>query len=192
MNWAGTETIQAEELTVIPGLDEIFALIDVKTHVESGQLRRAGRRLRADRGDAPAAVAPRDHELVHRADLPGGAEGREGGASDRVADDVAADRRRSRLRGDRAAAREPRRGEADPDRRGRLDRAAGGEPREDGDHRGAAHLHVPRAVRVPRRRGGREPGPAPRRRPTRTSGSGRTSRPSTWRRCTSRSNPCRS
>ncbi|TMM26515.1 MAG: ArsA family ATPase, partial [Actinobacteria bacterium] len=36
MNWAGTETIQAEELTVIPGLDEIFALIDVKTHVQSG------------------------------------------------------------------------------------------------------------------------------------------------------------
>ena len=36
MNWAGTETIQAEELTVIPGLDEIFALIDVKTHVEIG------------------------------------------------------------------------------------------------------------------------------------------------------------
>jgi arsenite-transporting ATPase len=37
MNWAGTETIQAEELTVIPGLDEIFALIDVKHHVESGR-----------------------------------------------------------------------------------------------------------------------------------------------------------
>src|SRR5919202_1989694 len=36
MNWAGTETIQAEELTVIPGLDEIFSLIDVKTHVQSG------------------------------------------------------------------------------------------------------------------------------------------------------------
>lgn len=36
MNWAGTDTIQAEELTVLPGLDEIFALIDVKTHVESG------------------------------------------------------------------------------------------------------------------------------------------------------------
>ena len=36
MNWAGVETIQAEELSVIPGLDEIFALIDVKTHVESG------------------------------------------------------------------------------------------------------------------------------------------------------------
>ncbi|MGZ8641919.1 MAG: ArsA family ATPase, partial [Actinomycetota bacterium] len=37
MNWAGTETIQAEELTVIPGLDEIFSLIDVRTHVESGE-----------------------------------------------------------------------------------------------------------------------------------------------------------
>ena len=37
MNWAGTETIQAEELTVLPGLDEIFALIDVKTHVESAK-----------------------------------------------------------------------------------------------------------------------------------------------------------
>jgi arsenite-transporting ATPase len=36
MNWAGTDTLQAEELTVIPGIDEIFALIDVKTHVESG------------------------------------------------------------------------------------------------------------------------------------------------------------
>ncbi len=35
MNWAGTDAIQAEELTVLPGIDEIFALIDVKTHVES-------------------------------------------------------------------------------------------------------------------------------------------------------------
>jgi arsenite/tail-anchored protein-transporting ATPase len=37
MNWAGVESIQAEELSVIPGLDEIFSLIDVKTHVESGK-----------------------------------------------------------------------------------------------------------------------------------------------------------
>ena len=37
MNWAGTDAIQAEELTVIPGIDEIFALIDVKRHVESGE-----------------------------------------------------------------------------------------------------------------------------------------------------------
>lgn len=37
MNWAGVDTIQAEELSVIPGLDEIFSLIDVRTHVESGK-----------------------------------------------------------------------------------------------------------------------------------------------------------
>jgi arsenite/tail-anchored protein-transporting ATPase len=36
MNWAGVDTIQAEELSVIPGLDEIFSLIDVKRHVDSG------------------------------------------------------------------------------------------------------------------------------------------------------------
>ncbi|MEX2406666.1 MAG: TRC40/GET3/ArsA family transport-energizing ATPase, partial [Actinomycetota bacterium] len=37
MNWAGVDTIQAEELSVIPGLDEIFSLIDVKTHVEEAK-----------------------------------------------------------------------------------------------------------------------------------------------------------
>jgi len=36
MNWAGVETIQAEELSVIPGLDEIFSLIDVKRHADEG------------------------------------------------------------------------------------------------------------------------------------------------------------
>jgi len=37
MNWAGVETIQAEELSVIPGLDEIFSLIDVKRNVDGGR-----------------------------------------------------------------------------------------------------------------------------------------------------------
>ncbi|HZD80692.1 MAG TPA: TRC40/GET3/ArsA family transport-energizing ATPase [Actinomycetota bacterium] len=37
MNWAGVETIQAEELSVIPGLDEIFSLIDVKRHVDDAR-----------------------------------------------------------------------------------------------------------------------------------------------------------
>jgi arsenite-transporting ATPase len=36
MNWAGVDTIQAEELSVIPGIDEIFALIDVKRYVDAG------------------------------------------------------------------------------------------------------------------------------------------------------------
>lgn len=34
--WAGVEGLEAEELSVIPGLDEIFALTDIKGHAESG------------------------------------------------------------------------------------------------------------------------------------------------------------
>src|SRR5438477_10256862 len=36
MNWAGVDAIQAEELSVLPGLDEIFSLIDVKRYVDAG------------------------------------------------------------------------------------------------------------------------------------------------------------
>jgi arsenite/tail-anchored protein-transporting ATPase len=34
--WAGVEGLEAEELSVIPGLDEIFALTDIKQHASSG------------------------------------------------------------------------------------------------------------------------------------------------------------
>jgi arsenite-transporting ATPase len=34
--WAGIDAIEAEELAVLPGLDEIFALADIKTHAKSG------------------------------------------------------------------------------------------------------------------------------------------------------------
>src|SRR5712691_8017742 len=37
MNWAGVDAVEAEELSVIPGLDEIFSLTDVKYHVDSGR-----------------------------------------------------------------------------------------------------------------------------------------------------------
>jgi len=37
MNWAGVDAVEAEELSVIPGLDEIFSLTDVKHHVDSGR-----------------------------------------------------------------------------------------------------------------------------------------------------------
>ena len=36
-SWAGIDAIEAEELSVIPGLDEIFALSDIKAHAESGE-----------------------------------------------------------------------------------------------------------------------------------------------------------
>src|SRR2546427_12026022 len=37
LNWAGVDAIEAEELSVIPGLDEIFSLTDVKQHVDWGR-----------------------------------------------------------------------------------------------------------------------------------------------------------
>ena len=36
-SWAGVEGLEAEELSVIPGLDEIFSLTDIKGFVESGE-----------------------------------------------------------------------------------------------------------------------------------------------------------
>ena len=36
-DWAGLDAIEAEELAVIPGLDEIFALSDIKAHADSGE-----------------------------------------------------------------------------------------------------------------------------------------------------------
>ena len=36
LGWAGVDAIEAEELSVVPGLDEIFSLSDIKTYAESG------------------------------------------------------------------------------------------------------------------------------------------------------------
>jgi arsenite-transporting ATPase len=34
--WAGVEQVEAEELSVLPGLEEVFALTDIKEHADSG------------------------------------------------------------------------------------------------------------------------------------------------------------
>lgn len=36
MGWAGVDVVEAEELAVLPGLDELFGLIDLADHVASG------------------------------------------------------------------------------------------------------------------------------------------------------------
>ncbi|MBA2326648.1 MAG: ArsA family ATPase [Actinobacteria bacterium] len=36
LDWAGADVVEAEELAVIPGLDEVFALADLRAHSESG------------------------------------------------------------------------------------------------------------------------------------------------------------
>ncbi|MBW3669906.1 MAG: TRC40/GET3/ArsA family transport-energizing ATPase [Actinobacteria bacterium] len=35
-DWAGREALEAEELSVVPGLDEVFSLSDIKSHADSG------------------------------------------------------------------------------------------------------------------------------------------------------------
>jgi arsenite-transporting ATPase len=37
LDWAGADAVEAEELAVIPGLDEVFALADIKAHATSGK-----------------------------------------------------------------------------------------------------------------------------------------------------------
>jgi arsenite-transporting ATPase len=34
--WTGVDAVEAEELSVVPGLDEVFALSDIKAHADSG------------------------------------------------------------------------------------------------------------------------------------------------------------
>jgi len=36
LDWAGADAVEAEELAVVPGLDEVFALADIKTFATSG------------------------------------------------------------------------------------------------------------------------------------------------------------
>jgi arsenite-transporting ATPase len=37
LDWAGADAIEAEELTVLPGLEELFSLTDIRTYAESGE-----------------------------------------------------------------------------------------------------------------------------------------------------------
>lgn len=37
LDWAGADAIEAEELAVVPGLEEVFALSDIKAHADTGE-----------------------------------------------------------------------------------------------------------------------------------------------------------
>ena len=125
-----------------------------------GRVGRGRRRLRADGRDDPVPVAARHPRALHGAPLPGRAAGEQGGRAGAVPGHVAAGGRRRRVRQRQRLLRPPRRRARDPHRPGPLERAAGGEPGAHGDRRGPSHLHLPVAVRLPGRRGDRQP-PAP-------------------------------
>ena len=66
----GVDRISAEELTVPPGLDELFSPAADQAPPRVRRLRRGDRRLRADRRDAAPAVVPRRRALVAGEGLP--------------------------------------------------------------------------------------------------------------------------
>ena len=65
LDWAGADAVEAEELAVVPGLDEVFALADIKTFATSGDYDVVVVDCAPDRRDDPAALAARRARLVH-------------------------------------------------------------------------------------------------------------------------------
>ena len=164
----GVDRISAEELTVPPGRDELFALLRLQTHHESGEwdviivdCAPTGETLRLLSFPDVARwwiekVFPFERQILAAArpiarsllDIslpePGG------------------------VRRHRAAVAEPHRDERDPPRPHPVHDPAGDEPGPDGDRGGDAHVHLPQPVRVSHRRGDRQP-PVPRGRRATTS-----------------------
>ena len=153
----GRRGIEAEELAVIPGLDEIFALSDIKEDADSGEW---------DVVVVDCAPTAETIRLLSLPDVLCWYMDRVFPTSRRLNKVVSpilsqghepAGRRRRRVRLGAALLRPPRRGPRAADRHGEHQRPAGRQPRAAGGRRGPPHLHLPVAVRVPGRRRRRQP-----------------------------------
>ena len=154
----GVDPISAEELTVPPGMDELFSLLQIKRHHESGEFdvivvdcAPTGETLRLLsfpdvctwwlekvfplQGRMVAAARPLARTLMPDLPLPG----------DAVFDDV--ERLARNLVAMNGILRD----------RAQHHRPAGDEPRPDGGQGGDADLHLPEPLRLPDRRGGGQP-----------------------------------
>ena len=76
--WQGADTLAAEELAMLPGMDELFGLLMVRRHNQEAATT-PDPRCCAYRRDAEAPQPSRPHELVRREDLPHTAPRRETG-----------------------------------------------------------------------------------------------------------------
>ena len=154
----GVMDIAAEELTVPPGMDELFSLLQIKRHHDVRRVRRGDRRLRADRRDAaPARRSPTSPAGGSRRCSRGsGAWSAPRARSRGLTRRRAAGRRRASPRSSGWSRNLIAMNEILRDRERGLD-PAGHEPRPDGDQRGAAHVHLPQPLRLPDRRGDRQP-----------------------------------
>ena len=64
--WGGLDEVMAEEMTVLPGMDELGNLLWIADHVDQGDVRPDRRRRRADRRDGAPALAARGQPVVDR------------------------------------------------------------------------------------------------------------------------------
>ena len=193
-NWAGVDAIEAEELAVVPGLDEVFALGDIKTYADVGGVGHPRRRLRADgRDDPPADACPTSCAGTWSASS------RSAAASTELVGPVL-------CRGDEAAGAPATRCSAPTG--AFYDRLDGVRELLSDPTRASVRLVVNpermviaearrtytylSPVRLPGRRGGRQPAAARRGHRSRGSPRGRRPRPSTWPPSTRASRRCRS
>ena len=161
--WAGVEGIEAEELSVVPGPRRGLRPGRHQGLRRVGRVGRRGGRLRADGRDDPAPVAARRPRLVHGARVPDGPPGQPGGVARAVAGDHAAGRRRRRCSPPPSASTTGSTGVREiltDAERTSVRLVVNPERMVIAEARRTAHLPV--AVRLPRRRGGRQP-PAARR-----------------------------
>ena len=108
----GVDPLEAEELTVLPGAEEVLALLEVRRQVESGVYDVVVVDCAPTGGDAAAAGAAGRVQLVRRAGLPDRAPRRALAATGAQPDDTSADAAGQGLRRGRAAAPRARRGPA--------------------------------------------------------------------------------
>ena len=153
----GVDRISAEELTVPPGMDELFSLLQLKRHHESGEwdaiivdCAPTGETLRLLSFPDVARwwlekVFPLERQILAAAR-----------PIARTLLDIPLPERGG-VRRRPAAVAQPDRDERDPPRPRATVDPAGDEPRPDGHRRGDADVHLPEPLRLPDRRGDRQP-----------------------------------
>ena len=154
---AGVDPITAEELTVIPGAEEVLALLELRTQVLSGEWDVVVVDCAPTAETLRLLALPEALGLVHGPGLPGRAPHREGAAAGAGPGGRRADAARRGVRRGRAAAPRPRGGARAAHRDGRQ-RAAGAHPRDRRGGRGPPLADHAVAVRLPGRRRRRQPG----------------------------------
>ena len=97
LDWAGVGSIEAEELAVIPGLDELFALTELETLVASGRYDVIVVDCAPTAETIRLLSLPDDPQLVHGAPVPGVATHESDGGPGAAPVDLAAGGRRRRV-----------------------------------------------------------------------------------------------